>query len=312
MPIAQVNGTTLHYECKGTGTPIVCIHPILLTGEVFNYQRASLSDRYRIITFDIRGHGQSPFSEDPVTYAQVAADIRALLELLDIPQAYLCGYSVGGQIALEAMLADPDRYLGAILISSMSELTDSIHRSLVWMTLQLCGLQGMRLLSVLDALGNADKVNTFKALYTTSCLGDFRNFAQYHEQVLSCSCTERLRHIRKPVLLLYGQKSTRYHSYGRVLHRGLSNSSLHFIRSASHQIPTKNAADLEGLLRLWLTDQSRIQAGRKAVADQRQQGGGLNNRLPAAFERPPESRPIPAALLPKPTPPDGEGARSQL
>jgi pimeloyl-ACP methyl ester carboxylesterase len=295
MPMAEINGTLLHYDSTGTGTPIVCIHPILLTGEVFSYQRASLSDRYRVITLDIRGHGQSPFSEDPVTFARIAEDIRQLLDLLDIPQAYLCGYSVGGQIALEAILANPDRYLGVILISSTSELTDTFHRSLVWMSLQLCGLQGLPVISALDALGNADKVSTFKALYSSGNSGDFRNIAQYHEQVLSYGCTDRLRSIKKPVLLLYGQKNRRFHQYGRILQRGLSNSTLHFIRNAHHQIPTKNAADLEGLIRLWLTDQTRLQAGRKALADQRQR---VINQQPGDFKEPPEDRPlVPAEVM---------------
>lgn len=95
MPFVDVNGTTLYYESVGQGIPIVCIHPILLTGEIFSYQRASLSDRYQIITFDIRGHGKSRFSEEPLSYTMIAEDIRQLLDSLGIGQAYLCGYSVG-------------------------------------------------------------------------------------------------------------------------------------------------------------------------------------------------------------------------
>jgi pimeloyl-ACP methyl ester carboxylesterase len=253
MPFAEINGTILHYDSVGQGTPIVCIHPILLTGEVFGYQRASLSDRHQVITFDIRGHGQSAFSKRPVTHALIAEDIRLLLDSLGIAKAYLCGYSVGGQIAMEAMLSNPERYLGAVLISPVSELTDNIQRSLIWMTLQLCGLRGKRFLSAVDALGNADKLSTFKTLYASGKLGNTLNMAQYQEQILAYSCTDRLSDIQVPILLLYGQKDTRFHRYAKVLQSRLPDSTLHFIRNAPHQIPTKHAADLNGLLRLWLS-----------------------------------------------------------
>lgn len=255
MPFVDVNGTTLYYESVGQGIPIVCIHPILLTGEIFSYQRASLSDRYQIITFDIRGHGKSRFSEEPLSYTMIAEDIRQLLDSLGIGQAYLCGYSVGGQIVLQALLSDPDRYLGAILIGSTSELTDPIQRGLVWIAHLLCGLHGKRLLSALDAGGNATNFHNFKSMYDSCNSGNVLNIAQYHEQVLSFNCTDRLHEIQAPILLLFGQRDTRFHQYARVMQTRLPHSTLHFIRGAPHQIPTKHAADVDGLLRLWIENQ---------------------------------------------------------
>jgi pimeloyl-ACP methyl ester carboxylesterase len=68
MPFAKINGTTLHYQVKGEGLPIIFIHPPLLTKANFNYQVAQLSGIYKVITFDIRGHGHSAASLDPLTY----------------------------------------------------------------------------------------------------------------------------------------------------------------------------------------------------------------------------------------------------
>jgi pimeloyl-ACP methyl ester carboxylesterase len=101
MPKANVNGTILHYHVHGRGTPIVFIHPPLLNRAVFRYQEVQLTDPFQVITFDIRGHGFSPPSETPLTYTLIAEDIKALLDHLNIRQAYLCGYSTGGGIALE-------------------------------------------------------------------------------------------------------------------------------------------------------------------------------------------------------------------
>ncbi|HAS00985.1 MAG TPA: alpha/beta hydrolase, partial [Brevibacillus sp.] len=59
MPYFIANGATIHYEIKGEGLPILCIHPPLLTGSIFYYQQKELQDRYKVITVDLRGHGRS-------------------------------------------------------------------------------------------------------------------------------------------------------------------------------------------------------------------------------------------------------------
>lgn len=121
MPTAYINGTDLYYEKRGDGFPIIFIHPPLLTSANFRYQQVQLAGQFTVITFDIRGHGRSGASEALVTYDLIVEDMLRLLDHLSIPEAYVCGYSTGGSIALEAMLTHPDRFTGGILVSAMSE-----------------------------------------------------------------------------------------------------------------------------------------------------------------------------------------------
>src|SRR5690606_126292 len=116
MPMISVNGVDLHVHQQGRNNApaIVFIHPPLLNSENFNYQMASLSDEFRTIAFDLRGHGFSGSSGQAFSYALLAEDIKQLLDKLDIEKAYLCGYSTGATVALEAMLAHPERYYGGI------------------------------------------------------------------------------------------------------------------------------------------------------------------------------------------------------
>lgn len=93
--------------------PYCFIHPPLLTSEVFVYQK-QLSQHFQVITYDIRGHGSSQASERPLSIELMARDIRMLLDEIGIEQAYLCGYSTGGMILLEALLAYPERFLGEL------------------------------------------------------------------------------------------------------------------------------------------------------------------------------------------------------
>lgn len=254
MPMAEINGVNLFYEQVGSGVPIVFIHPPMLTGDVFAYQRRQLSDTFQVITFDVRGHGRSGHSKEKVTYELIADDIRHLLDTLNIPQAVLCGYSTGGAIVLEAMLAYPERILGGVLISAMSEVSDWYNKSRIWTAMQLCRLSGKRVLSAAIAMGNADMLSTFKQLYSHAVRGQIRSMRQYFDCSYGYNCTGKLHRIHKPVLLIYGEKDTAFHRYAHLIQRRIPHCTFHLIAGAQHQIPTKNPDELDELIRLWMAD----------------------------------------------------------
>ncbi|MBP1153815.1 MULTISPECIES: alpha/beta hydrolase [unclassified Paenibacillus] len=255
MPYADINGTKLYYQLKGQGVPILFLHPPLMTGHTFAYQQHQLADHYQVITFDIRGHGQSPYSKEPITYPLIAEDIRQLLDVLGIRKAYLCGYSTGGSIALEAMLNYPERFLGGILVSALSEVSSPVLKTEIWLASALSAAGAKRLLAAAITAGNADSLQTFKQLYRSSIQGDIRNLHQYYRFSSKYNCTKHLKEIRAPILLLYGQKDKRFKRYVRILQKHLPISSLYILGNATHQIPTKEAKRMNDIIRMWVTRQ---------------------------------------------------------
>jgi pimeloyl-ACP methyl ester carboxylesterase len=251
MPYASVNGTKLHYHVTGDGLPIVCIHPPLLNQQIFNYQKAQLSDRYQVLTFDIRGHGHTPYSPQPVTYTLVVEDICQLLDYLHIKEAVLCGYSTGGSIALEALLTHRERFVGAVLLSAMPEASDWFLKSRIRMATGLSRLKAKRLLGGTIGWGNADMSQTFGNLYKGAVEGNIRNIEQYYSYSLDYSCTERLPEIKQPVLLLYGKEDTSFHRYAHMLNDRLPNRDLVFLEGIGHQIPTKAPRAMHRLMDQW-------------------------------------------------------------
>ncbi|NRF94181.1 alpha/beta hydrolase [Paenibacillus frigoriresistens] len=253
MPLAHVNGTKLNYEITGTGTPIVFIHPPLLTLQTFAYQREQLSDQFQVITFDIRGHGASKSSERTLSYALIVEDVRQLLDFLGIEKVFLCGYSTGGSLVLEALLTYPKRFLGGIVVSGMSELTDPYNKGRVWLAVQMAG-SGlfMNVLKKAITFGNADNASTYHELYQSSMSDDAKNVKPYFEQSMIYNCTRRLRGIQLPILLIFGQKDRAFQRYANILHEELPHSSLYFIKDAKHQIPLKNPSKMNDLIRLWV------------------------------------------------------------
>jgi 3-oxoadipate enol-lactonase len=120
MPQQTVNGTTLNYEERGTGKPLVLLHGFPLDSRIWREQVAALSNRFRVIAPDLRGFGQSK-SNEPFTMEALAGDVHALLAKLNALPAVLGGLSMGGYVALAYAKKYPTDLLGLVLIDTKAE-----------------------------------------------------------------------------------------------------------------------------------------------------------------------------------------------
>jgi pimeloyl-ACP methyl ester carboxylesterase len=109
VPFATVNGQRLHYTDTGSNAPaLVFSHGLLMDGEMFEPQVAHFEQRYRCITWDERGHGQSAEATAPFTFWDLADDLAALCEHLEISQAGFVGMSQGGFLQLRLGIRRPE------------------------------------------------------------------------------------------------------------------------------------------------------------------------------------------------------------
>jgi 3-oxoadipate enol-lactonase len=76
---------------------------------VWDRQRPALEDGYRVVRYDLRGHGRSPVPDGPSTMDDLAGDLIGLLDRLEIERAALVGLSIGGMVSLAAAAAAPER-----------------------------------------------------------------------------------------------------------------------------------------------------------------------------------------------------------
>lgn len=115
---AQVTtGTTsggLYYEISGSGPPVVLIHAFSVDRRMWDEQVVALQDRFRVIRYDLRGHGQSAPPSGPYTGY---GDLLSLLDELDMARASLVGLSAGAELAINFAIAHPDRVDRLVLAS---------------------------------------------------------------------------------------------------------------------------------------------------------------------------------------------------
>lgn len=115
MPHTIVNGISLNYETAGDGPPVVLIAGLGADHHFWYRQIPALAERFRVITPDNRGAGDSEKPNEPYTLRQLADDVRGLLDAVGVERAHVVGASLGGFIAQEFVLAYPERVRRLVL-----------------------------------------------------------------------------------------------------------------------------------------------------------------------------------------------------
>lgn len=252
MPMLKLNDTNLYYSVQGNGIPIVFIHPPVLTSVNFKYQIEELSKFFKVISFDIRGHGSSQFSPQPITYPLIAQDICCVLDHLQIKQVYICGYSTGGSVVLEFLQAFANRALGGIVISGMSEVKDQHLNNKITLGMNLAKAGAVSILAWSVSWSNSNTKRLFIEMFKAARRGNAKNIEQYYQYSLQYNCTDQLAYMNLPILVVYGKKDKAFSYYANLLHEKLPYSELLGIDHVKHQIPTKAARCLNESIKTFI------------------------------------------------------------
>ncbi|MGA8406853.1 MAG: alpha/beta fold hydrolase, partial [Candidatus Acidiferrales bacterium] len=100
MPFIDANATTFHYQVDGpAGGPVLVFSNSLGTNlAMWDSQIPALSQKFRVLRYDMRGHGLSTVTPGPYSIEGLARDVLGLLDALKIERAHFCGLSVGGAL----------------------------------------------------------------------------------------------------------------------------------------------------------------------------------------------------------------------
>jgi 3-oxoadipate enol-lactonase len=109
MPQADLNGLQIHYDVHGDGDPLVCVHGLGCDRRAWALQIQPFSQSYKTIVFDNRDVGQSSLAPHDYSTADMARDVLALADHLDLGTFHLLGISLGGMVSQQVALAAPER-----------------------------------------------------------------------------------------------------------------------------------------------------------------------------------------------------------
>lgn len=120
MPKIDRDGVRIYYEVHGDGPPLLLTHGYSSTSAMWRGQIEALSKHYRLVLWDMRGHGQSDYPDDPSAYSEAltVADMAALLDEVGARDAIIGGLSLGGYMSLAFYRAHPDRVRALLIIDT--------------------------------------------------------------------------------------------------------------------------------------------------------------------------------------------------
>ena len=123
---APVNGLEMYYETLGDGRPLVLLHGAYMTIDLMGPLLPGLAESRQVVAVEQQGHGRTADVDRPITYEQMAEDTAALMRHLDLADADVLGYSMGGGIALELAIRHPD-LVRRLVVASASYASDAMH-----------------------------------------------------------------------------------------------------------------------------------------------------------------------------------------
>ncbi|MBD2435149.1 MULTISPECIES: alpha/beta fold hydrolase [Fischerella] len=243
MPKALVNGIELFYNIHGTGEPLLLIAGFDSDSLSWSVLMPFLVKHYQVIRFDNRGVGQSSAPNSPYSIQQMAADTIALLEYLKISQVYVVGHSMGGQIAQELTLAQPEIVQSLILLSSWAkgdskfqaimELFGDLPSKLdplLYQTTLLPWLFSDRFYATPGAIEQiVNQIRKYPFLP--------ESYALYHQSraILNSDTFERLASIEVPTLVMVGEQDiVTPIKFSEHLAQGIPNAELVILEQVGH------------------------------------------------------------------------------
>jgi len=248
MPFVTLpNNVRTYYELTGTGTPIVFVHPPNMGIITFKFQKP-LSDHFQLLMYDLRGNGKSTHNNERITVTKLADDLYFLFKKLHIREAFICGYSNGGSIAIEFAIKYPEFIKGVILIGGFSEVNTPMLRAEFQLGILSVRLGGLPLVAKAISRAHSKTKAYKKELENYIKKSDRKAVYQMYKSGLKYVATNRLQHMKGPLLLVYGKKDRYVHSYQKAFKKFVSNVEVVYVSNVRHQVPTLKANELNTII----------------------------------------------------------------
>lgn len=256
------DGARIAWESRGDGPPVLLVQGTGIAGQAWRPQIAALRERFRVISFDNRGVGDSTLGAAPLTVERMATDALAVLDDAGIERAQIVGHSLGGLIALALALHRPDRVRSLALLCTFADggPVAAARPWIVWVGLRTrIGTRRMRRNAFLEMIVphsilagvDRDAMASEIAEVFGRDLADQPSIAMAQLRALSrCDLTPRLGELaRIPTLVVAGAEDRiAPPELGRALAAGIPDARYHELAAAAHALTIHRADELNAPL----------------------------------------------------------------
>jgi pimeloyl-ACP methyl ester carboxylesterase len=257
MPQLDVAGAALTYDDEGPrdapGAPLVFVHGWTADRHRWGHQIAHFSATRRVIRLDLRGHGEST-GAGVRTIAELAHDVLALLDHLQVERFVLVGHSMGGMVAQTIALAHPERVERMALVGSIGRMTYSRGRGLLMAVSTRVPYRLFVAANIQRAFGPGYPREEIRAHIRASAATPREVVMTLYAAMRAFDVLDRAAEIRTPTLMVHG-----YHDVQLPVRQMLRMAKAYpdavvRILDAGHELPLERPAELTAVLDRFVTE----------------------------------------------------------
>ena len=272
----KIDNLCVSYNDSGTDNAetIIFLHGFPLNKSIWDRQADALKNKYRVIAYDIRGHGNSEAGIDEFFIELFVNDLVQLMNALKIDKAVLCGLSMGGYIALSAIEKYPHRFEALVLSDTqcMADTPEAKEKRLKTIGhikekgVENYADESLKMLFAPESfITNKEEIISVKEMIiNTSKQSLFNTLIALSERKETCSS---LQDIEVPVLIMAGKEDKiTPPDVARMMHEKIQNSALNIIEHAGHLANMENPDEFNYQLEHFLDQVFRKSYQLQAVA----------------------------------------------
>lgn len=258
MPFLEDEEKSIYYELTGEGQPLVMIHGLALDSRIWTDLPALLAKKFKVLNYDLRGHGRSFAPETGYSYRDHLSDLKWLLTELGLSKISILAHSMGGAIAIKYALNAPSNVESLVLLAPhVVGYTEYVNWPNVYRTARLIDIDQARISwETFRLFKNLRKGTPEKELFD-HCVKEFpgkvwtdAQAARYVEE----SDLKILDRLEAPTLLLCGSDDHDFLPLAKIVNARIQRGSLYEIPECSHMIhlerPDILERELKGFLKL--------------------------------------------------------------
>jgi pimeloyl-ACP methyl ester carboxylesterase len=255
MPSLQSDDAVLYYEAAGSGPDLVLLHPFPLNRNFWDELVPSLSEHHRVITPDLRGHGQSELGDGPASIEKHADDLLRLCDAEGVNKATFVGVSIGGYVLFDFWRRHRERVAALVLSNTRAaaEIPESranrLHLAdevLKQGTAAFIDDMSGKLLSSITKSRRPEIVKAARRMMQQMSAEDIagvqRGMADRPDS------TETLSTISVPTKVITGEEDTIPRQEAELMRDQIPHSSLHVISRAGHYAAMEQPEEYTRLL----------------------------------------------------------------
>ncbi|MEZ4709196.1 MAG: alpha/beta fold hydrolase [Caldilineaceae bacterium] len=267
MPKLRVNNAEIYYEEQGAGPEtIVFAHGLLWSGRMFDQQVEAFKERYRCITFDFRGQGQSQVTATGYDMDTLSEDAAALIEALQCAPCHFVGLSMGGFIGLRLAIRRPELLKSLTLLETSAdpEPPENMRRYRLlnviarWLGLRLVANQVMPIMFGRKFLNDSERAAE-KATWRAHLIANHRiGITRAVQGVISrAGVYDELDQITTPTLIVVGDQDVATPpAKAQRMHARIGGAKLVQVAGAGHTSTVEEPAAINAALAEFLIAQS--------------------------------------------------------